>query len=377
MLGFLAFTLTWGMFLETVSLDSPDAERIGLRLTMDIVAGLAMIVLYALRHRFPRVAPYLVLALAAFSVLGAPAAAAMMVSVAARRRPVHTAVFAVLFFVVSSIDVTVYPFPDETPLWQLLTVGAIVTAALVLFGLLVGARRQLRQTQAEQQAAAEAARQRQVEQALVQARSHERSRIAREMHDVLGHRLSLMAVHAGALEYRRDLTPEQTVQTAGVIRENTTLALDELREILGVLREEDPDQPLSAPQPNAADIAALVEEARAAGGVIVVERLECDAIPDAIGRHLYRIVQEALTNARRHAPGEALTLRLDCDDSGVRLTARNAVRAAREDGSADEPPAHGFGLTGIAERVRLAGGAFTADAHAGVFELSAVIPWQS
>lgn len=376
LLGALAFIVNWGMAVETVPPDSPDAGVIALGMLIDIVVGILIIVLYALRHRFPRVSPYAGIALAALSMLGSIAAAALVVTVAARprsrRTAVHTGLVGVLFFAISLLELPIHPPAEDTPLREVVIVGAVITAALILLGLLVGARRQLQQARRDQAEEAEAGR-------LAQARAQERSRIAREMHDALGHRLSLMAVHAGALEYRRDLSPEQTGQTAGLIRENSRLALDELRDILGVLREESPaaaESPataVSAPQPRAADIPTLLDDARAAGAVIDVEALEIDGIPDTVGRNLFRIVQELLTNARRHAPEKRLTVRVTQHDSTARLVARNDI--------ATDAPASttsgGYGLIGVAERVRLAGGECTMSRDAEAFEVSVVIPWQS
>ena len=138
-----------------------------------------------------------------------------------------------------------------------------------------------------------------------EARAAERQRIAREMHDVLAHRLSLLSVHAGALEFRPDAPAEEVAEAAGVIRESARAALEELREVIGVLREEERgDGPPEPPQPALADLPALVEESRAAGMRLTAQiELGDVAPPPALGRTAYRIVQEGLTNARKHAPG--------------------------------------------------------------------------
>ncbi|WP_423494135.1 hypothetical protein IM711_12250 [Microbacterium esteraromaticum] len=369
-LGVAAFILTWGMALETAPLDAPEANLIGLSIVLDLAVGPLIIVLYALRHRLPRVAPSVGVALSTFSTLGAVAAAALVVTVAARRRSrttaVQTVLIAALFFAIAVAPLPIHPPSDNVPFRELVIVGAVATASLVLLGLLVGARRQLQRERQERGLAAEAGR-------LTQARTQERARIAREMHDALGHRLSLITVHAGALEYRHDLSAGQIGQTAALIRENTRVALDELRVILGVLRDGAPVSPMSGPPPQAEDITSLVEEARAAGSVIDVEEFQIDGIPGAVGRSLFRIAQELLTNARRHAPGERVTLRLTQHDSTVRLVARNAVDATPP--SETEPG--GYGLIGVAERARLSGGEYTMTRNAGTFEVSVVIPWQS
>jgi signal transduction histidine kinase len=139
---------------------------------------------------------------------------------------------------------------------------------------------------------------------ITEARTSERARIAREMHDVLAHRLSLVAMHAGALSYRRGLTEEQVAATADVIRASTHAALTDLREVLGVLRTEELDGAPERPQPTLSTVPTLVEEAVAAGGNVRLhnEVGDLSAAPDTVGRSAYRVVQEALTNARKHAP---------------------------------------------------------------------------
>ncbi|MGM7699661.1 sensor histidine kinase [Microbacterium sp. A84] len=356
-IGMLVFVVGYGVELETVDPDGQDAAAIGVRMLIDLGLGVVVLGLYAFRRRAPRLIPAVAIALTAFSWLGAGAAAALLVFVSARRRPREIAVAAALYTAVNCIDITVHPFDDGTPLWLLLVIGGILTGALVLLGLLIGARRQLDE-------AADAAHTAQIERAGAQ----ERSRIAREMHDVLGHRLSLIAVHAGALEYRRDLSPQQAAEAAGVIRENSHLALDELRDVLGVLRGEGHGDTESSPQPIAADIHTLIADARAAGNTIIISALDTDGIPAALGRHLFRIVQEMLTNARKHAQGERIFLHLTSDAvSGVRLSAQNRVCAPVA------PP--GFGLTGVAERARLAGGELLIDEADGLFRVEVVLPW--
>ena len=151
-----------------------------------------------------------------------------------------------------------------------------------------------------------------------QARTAERGRIAREMHDVLAHRISLVAMHSGGLVYRDDLTREQTVETAEVIRDNAQLALAELREVLGVLRDGDPGAAPERPQPTLAALPELIDEARAAGNPVTCALTlssrgaaegDLGALPESTSRSAYRILQEALTNARKHAPG--LPVRLE------------------------------------------------------------------
>ncbi|MEU8272611.1 histidine kinase [Sphaerisporangium sp. NPDC049002] len=140
------------------------------------------------------------------------------------------------------------------------------------------------------------------------ARREAREEIAREMHDVLGHRLSLMSVHAGALEFNSGAPRAEIARAAGVIRESAHLALRDLREVIGVLHAGPAGE---RPQPELADLGRLVAEVRAAGGrVELTGPPDGPAPPPVVGRTAYRIVQEALTNARKHAPGAAVAVRV-------------------------------------------------------------------
>jgi signal transduction histidine kinase len=210
-------------------------------------------------------------------------------------------------------------------------------------GLFVRARRELLRSLREQ-----------ADRATGEAREAERRRIAREMHDVLAHRLSLLSVHAGALEFNSDAPADEVAEAAAVIRESARAALEELRGVIGVLREDTGESLTQPPQPTLADLAALVEESRAAG-MRITTRIELgDAVPPAAaGRTAYRIAQEGLTNARKHAPGAAVTLTVSAVDRDLRVEVRSLAPVA----VASVPmPGAGTGLIGLAERVTLAGG---------------------
>ena len=123
------------------------------------------------------------------------------------------------------------------------------------------------------------------------------------MHDVLAHRISLLSLHAGALEYRPDAPPAEIEATAGVVREAAAAALEELRDVIGVLREGRGEA--RPPQPTLAELPALIEESRAAGDADRGGAGPARRRVRLVGRTAYRIVQEGLTNARKHAPGVA------------------------------------------------------------------------
>jgi signal transduction histidine kinase len=209
-----------------------------------------------------------------------------------------------------------------------------------------------------------------------QAREAERRRIAWEMHDVLAHRLSLLSVHAGALEFRPDAPAGEIAQAAAVIRTSAAAALADLRQIITVLRE-DSAATSGPPQPGFGQLAELLQESRSAGMTMHA----CIDLPDAgqpaeaVGRTVYRVIQEGLTNARKHAPGAPVQVTITADDQAVTaevISRRRPVPAAP--GAA--APA-GAGLIGLAERVALDGGQLEHGPNAiGDFVLRATIPRQ-
>ncbi|WP_433429130.1 sensor histidine kinase [Nonomuraea sp. CA-141351] len=244
-------------------------------------------------------------------------------------------------------------------------VGAAVLGGLTILGLYLRGRRDLAAIQREAEQAAQRQR-------VEQAQLAERLKIAQEMHDVLAHRISLLAMLAGGLAYRTDLSPEQTRETALAIQENAHQSLNELRAVLGTLRR---DGGMEAPQPTLAHLDALFEEVRAAGQQVEVD----DAIdgrellPTQTGRHAYRIVQEALTNARKHAPGSHVRAELG-GRPGEELRIR--VSNPAPSGAAAGPGGR-LGLVGLAERTRMAGGTITHSVANGRFILDARLPWEA
>jgi signal transduction histidine kinase len=199
------------------------------------------------------------------------------------------------------------------------------------------------------------------------------------MHDVLGHRLSLVALHAGALEYRgRDLDPDETVAAAAVVRAEAHSALSDLRDVLGVLRDPEAGGAsevtvTAPPQPTLLELDALVTEAREAGSSVTSSIDEAERlaeVPTAVGRHAYRIVQEALTNARRHAPGQPVRVSVEvAATDAVRLRVTNPVPGTTSENRT------GHGLAGLAERVRLVDGRFRAGPDGDEFVVEADLPW--
>ena len=250
--------------------------------------------------------------------------------------------------------------------WPLIVGGGVLLlymAVLVAIGMYTGTRRELIASMRAQVEQAEREQQLRV----AQGQAAERQRIAREMHDVLAHRISLVSMYSGALAYRDDLTPQQTRGIAETIRENATLALTELRGVLGSLRGEDGDRP----QPTLADLPGLIADNRTAGLRIEFSGVTLEGLSPAVSRHAYRIVQEGLTNARKHAPGSRVEVRLSGDpDSGLRIELRNPVN-----GRGAAIPGGGYGLLGLAERTNLVGGWTEHGIRDGVFQLEAWMPW--
>src|SRR5690606_27094798 len=180
-----------------------------------------------------------------------------------------------------------------------LTLAVAGIALATLTGWLVTSRT----AETRQQSAAALARREADEARLEQARMAERERIAREMHDVLAHRLSLVALNAGALAYRTDLDSDTARDTAAQIQSDARQSLADLRMVLGTLRRAPGGEP-EAPQPTLLELPVLVAEAEESGQTIDQQITGADSVPQHVSRQAYRIVQEALTNARKHAPGE-------------------------------------------------------------------------
>lgn len=205
----------------------------------------------------------------------------------------------------------------------------------------------------------------------------ERARIAREMHDVLAHRISLLSVHAGALEVSRDASREEIAEAATVIRTSARAAQEELRDVLGILRADPDAEAAEPPQPTLADVAALVELSRAAGmDVTLTDELADRPLPAVAGRTVYRVLQEALTNVRKHASGQPVTVSLAGAPGGtIRVEVVNHPSGAAE-GRVEHVGA-GTGLVGLAERLALARGTLEHRRLAdGGFRLVATLPWE-
>ena len=339
-------------------------------LPLDIIVGVLACTLLPLLLRWPIAAAVALAILAAFSPAATPPSTIGTLHIA-RERPVASAVgIGLVGLAAHAVQGLLRPAPGLSYEWWL--VLALVThAALVAWGAFARARRALLESLRER------ARRAEDEQAqrVAAARAHERTLIAREMHDVLAHRLSLVAASAGALEYRPDSSPEQLAKVAGVVRAGVHQALEELREVIGVLRADGTDPAADSPQPTLTDLPALLDESRAAGVVLDVDNWVSDpsSTPEGTGRSAYRIIQEGLTNARKHAPGRLVHVQVDGGPGdGLLIDIRNLL----PDQPPDSPPGSGTGLVGLAERAQLAGGRLGHEVTPdGEFRLHAALPW--
>ncbi|MBO2454143.1 sensor histidine kinase [Actinomadura barringtoniae] len=338
---------------------------------LDVAIGVLSLALMPVLLRWPIAGALVLTALATLSPAAtAPATVAALLVAQRRRFPVALAVAAagVAAHVVQGLW---RPSGGISFGWWLALI-VISYGALVGWGTLGQARRALLDSLRERARRAEAEQGRRV----AEARMMERTRIAREMHDVLAHRLSLLATYAGALEYRPDAPPEQLAKAAGVVRDGAHLALDELRQVIIVLREDDEEGESSRPQPVLADLPRLVEESRDAGGEVELTDTTVDAatLPAATARTVYRVVQEGLTNARKHAAGRQVCVALE-GSPGDRLVIDIRNRLPADPGAAPSIPGSGTGLVGLTERVRLAGGSLDHQVTGGEFRLHAWLPW--
>ncbi|NIK58783.1 sensor histidine kinase [Kribbella shirazensis] len=347
----------------------PDPEHRGF-LVLDIAVGLAAVALIPLVIRRPVPGAIALAVLAVFSPAATPPATVGTLTVA-MRRPFRTALLVAAAGTVAHLIQGLWQPIHGLPFLWFAVLDVVVHAALLGWGQGAQARRQLLESLRERARRAEAEQGRRV----AEARSLERTKMAREMHDVLAHRLSLLATYAGALEYRPDSSPEKLAKAAGVIRTGVHQALGELREVINVLRDEDVYE--GRPQPTFGDLRALVDESRDAGTTIRYDDQVADAtsLPPATGRTAYRVVQEGLTNARKHAAGHPVTVTVTGrPGDGLRIELTNPASA----NGTPLTPGSGTGLAGLTERVQLAGGTLDhGRMPSGGFRLEASLPWPS
>jgi signal transduction histidine kinase len=238
--------------------------------------------------------------------------------------------------------------------------GAVLLVAIAALGDIVYRRRRTGQLLAEQVEVSELERAK-------RAVLEERTRIAREMHDVVAHHMSMIAVRAETAPYRVAGLPAEAQAELATIATAARAALTDMRRLLGVLRSEEDPTP-TAPQPGLADVGDLVTTARAAGLDVTISLDGVGDVPATVGLAAYRIVQEALANAARHAPGGLVTVDGRSAGDRLELSVRNPL--AGPVGAGD-----GHGLAGMRERVALLGGTLTAGPEGPEFVVRAMLPF--
>ncbi|WP_327352348.1 sensor histidine kinase [Streptomyces sp. NBC_01304] len=347
---------------------NPDISP-GLATLDQLIGGLACAALW-LRRRWPVELAVTLTALGLVSDTAGIAAAIAVFTVAVHRPFKYVAWLGGVSLASVPFFYAYRPDPDM-PYGVSVGFGVLVSLVVIGWGMFVRSRRQLllslrdRARRAESEAALRAEK----------AQRLAREEIAREMHDVLAHRLTLLSVHAGALEFRPDAPQAEVARAAGVIRDSAHEALQDLREIIGVLRTNEPTDETGRPQPTLAALDALVAESREAGMKVILDcRIPDPAkVPAGIGRNAYRIAQEGLTNARKHAPGAEVTVSV-AGAAGEGLTVEVANPAPP--GEVPAVPGSGQGLIGLTERATLAGGRLGhGDAGDGGFRVRAWLPW--
>ncbi|MCX5585597.1 sensor histidine kinase [Streptomyces erythrochromogenes] len=339
--------------------------------------------IFALRRRLPGAALLVLAALTGLVPAVGPVTAAAAYSVARRmarpRLRARLLACAGLLLVVCATAAGPWLGPGSAAYGLALGLALAPTAVIVpgLIGTAQGQQGRLLRALRERGDAAERARRL----ADSEARIHERSRIAAEMHDLVGHRLSLVSLHAGGLELALERAAPELREEAVLVRRTTRDAMRELRQALGVLgplgRDTGPDA-LTDATGTRADIEALVAQSRDGGIAVRLDWTgpDLDARPAPVRRAVHRVVREALTNVHRYAPDAHVGVTVVHDDARVRVTVRNGTRPGPP-APADEPGT-GRGLTGLRERVELLGGTFEAAAlPSGGFRVDAAVPAQS
>jgi signal transduction histidine kinase len=366
---FLAAAL--GALFLSPTLRDPVQSLSTLQVVVDISCGALACLSLWWRRRWALGVALTGLLLGTFSSSATPAGLLALFSLAVHR-PVRSSLLVAALWIPSLLLYAAYS-PTTDPLTVFLQVTPLALG-VTAWGMFIRARRQLLLTLRERALRAEADQRLHED----QARMAERTRIAREMHDVLAHRISLLALHAGGLEVRPDLPPEKVRETAELLRSTARQALEELRGVIGVLREEPGQESTTpTPQPTLSDIGRLVDEARRAGAKIDFEmRVEhLDAAPGSLGRDAYRIVQEALTNIRKHASETTARVRVTgAPGDGLHISVRNRQPVHPQRGPA--LPGSGAGLLGLLERVALAGGTLVHGPDgSGDFVVDAELKW--
>ncbi len=373
----LALVIGGGLWLVVLVLAFPEGgkEPAGVRpllmVVVDPIVGILATALLPLRRRLPVATGIVTTLMTLVSTVAVGAQTIVLCSVATRQRWREIVPLTLLTVLVGVTYSRLFPAGESLPLWAEALIGLLLTAVIVAVGYSIGSRRALVRAWVDRAHTALAEQRARV----AQARAAERTDIAREMHDVLAHRISLVSMHAGLLAYRQDLPEEERRSAVAAINDNAHAALTDLREVLGVLRDPDSVSDSVAPQADLTMLEDLVESARTAGTEVVLEEDVADrgALPGSISRTAYRVLQEGLTNARKHAPGSLVRLRLHgAAGEGLEVAVTNRRPVAQPDAPV---PGAGLGLLGLTERVELAGGELRHGWEDEQHRLVARLPW--
>src|SRR4051794_40407016 len=368
--GTIAFAAFAGAAL--FSNQARQNDLTGWAVALGTLSGLAACAALSVRSRWPVMVTLGILPVAALTSFAAPAGLIAFFTVAVHCRLTTVLRVGALGLTTLSIAFALQASdrPElRTSLWLSLLTIVLLHVAVAALGMYVGARRELLASLRERAERAEAAQHELAE----RARANERARIAREMHDVLAHRISLLSMHAGSLEFSPGASQADIARAAGVIRANAHAALEDLREVIGVLRAAPGDERPERPLPTLADVPELIEESRAAG-MTIRATLDAAEAPEIVGRNAYRIVQEGRTNARKHARDTAVHVSV-CGrpGDGLEIEIHNPLAVGRRNGHI---PGAGAGLIGLAERTQLAGGRLEHGiTPASEYRLWAWLPW--
>ncbi|HEY9338698.1 MAG TPA: histidine kinase [Kribbella sp.] len=328
-------------------------------------AGIVASVVLFWRRRFPvTVTAVTVLAMLTGGIF-VPMGLALL-TLAIRRRDLALAILGLAGYAAYVLN----SWGNVNQIWVAVFTGPFLVGTWIAIGAYVGARRDLMASLRDRAERAEAERELRSE----QARLGERSRIAQEMHDVLAHKVSLIALHAGGLEVNPAVGPDKVEGSARLIRETARQAMEDLREVLGVLRT---DVSVAGadltPVPKASDLERLIKASRDAGVTVGYDVTLPDDVPVSVGRTVYRVVQESLTNVHKHARGAATDVQVH-GARGQGVTVR--VANVRPVAAGSLLPGAGAGLVGLRERVQLVGGRlWIGPTPEGGWRVEAWLPW--
>jgi len=352
--------LVAGMTLAGEFAADPQPARAWI--VLDVAAAAAGPPLLLFRRRRPMQVVSVLLVATAVTTTAGPAAA--IAAIIVRRR--YQQALAVAGFALAAVTVNLLLRRGIDTYWPIF--GVLVVIGAIELGLFLRLRLRLAQEAEERALRAQAEEKARIE----HARRSERLRIARDMHDVLAHRISLLSMHAGALAFRPDAPAADVAATAEVIRGSSHDILTDLQKVIGVLRDdsEPPDPELRTP--GVQRIGELIDDAVRSGQPVEATELPSATIPDATGRTAYRVVQEGLTNARKHAPGTPVRIEFTADE-GLTVVVSNKLCGS----GGSVVPGSGLGLLGLRERVDLLGGRLSYETSDGVFRLTAWLPLAS